>query len=179
MDAPASQSFHFAMRVGPRWSNVERMRTAVLHSAEAVFGPGDVSEVVSTVTSELMENAVKYGDWSPPERIWLRVAVVGGHRSLRINVECPIDEASPHLENLRRTIRWIEGFPTPRDAYLARVREIVEAGEPGKSGMGLVRIAGEGPCRLSTRVLPDRQLMVSAIIEVVADLMVNPAESSL
>jgi hypothetical protein len=24
MDAPASQSFHVAMRVGPRWSNVER-----------------------------------------------------------------------------------------------------------------------------------------------------------
>jgi hypothetical protein len=176
MDGPASQSFHFAMRVGPRWSNVERMRTAVLHSAEAVFGPGDASEVVSTVTSELMENAIKYGDWKAPDRIWLRVAVVGGHRSLRINVESPLDEASPHLENLRRTLEWIEGFASPRDAYMARVQEIVESGEPGSSGMGLVRIAGEGPCKLSARVLPDSLLMVSATVNLTADLAANSTE---
>jgi hypothetical protein len=175
MDGPASQSFHFAMRVGPRWSNVERMRTAVLHSAEAVFG-GDASEVVSTVTSELMENAIKYGDWKPPDRIWLRVAVVGGHRSLRINVECPIDEASPHLANLRRMLEWIEGFPSPRDAYLARVQELVENGEPGSSGMGLVRIAGEGPCQLSARVLPESLLMVSATVNLAANLAPNSVE---
>lgn len=176
MEGPGSQSFHFAMRVGPRWSNVERMRTAVLHSAEAVFGPGDVSEVVSTVTSELMENAIKYGDWRPPERIWLRVAVVGGHRSLHIHVECPIDEGSPHLANLRRTLAWIEGFASPRDAYLARVQELVERGEPGSSGMGLVRVAGEGPCRLSASLLPSSRLKVSATIELPADLQTNSIE---
>jgi anti-sigma regulatory factor (Ser/Thr protein kinase) len=173
MDGPASQSFHFAMRVGPKWSNVERMRTAVLHSAEAVFGPGDASEVVSTVTSELMENAVKYGDWSPPDRIWLRVAVVGGLRSLRINVECPIDESSPHLANLTRMLAWIDGFPDPRDAYRTRIQEIVESGEPGAGGMGLVRIAGEGPCKLSARIVPDRLLVVSAIVDLARDSIVN------
>lgn len=176
MEGPASQSFHFAMRVGPRWSNVERMRTAVLHSAEAVFGPGDASEVVSTVTSELMENAIKYGDWRPPYRIWLRIAVIGGHRSLRINVESPVDEGSPHLANLRRTLDWIEGFASPRDAYLARVQEIVERGEPGSSGMGLVRIAGEGPCRLSASVLPSSLLLVSATVDLEPDLATNPTE---
>jgi hypothetical protein len=168
MDGPASQSFHFAMRVGPRWSNIERMRTAVLHSAEAVFGPGDACEAVSTVTSELMENAVKYGDWSPPDRIWLKVAVVGGLRSLRINVECPINEGSAHFANLRRMLEWIESFPSPRDAYMARVQQIVESGESGESGMGLVRIACEGPCRLSASVSPASVLMVSAIVDMTA-----------
>ena len=168
-DGPASESFHFATRVGPRWSNVDRMRSAVLHGAEAVFGPGDASEIVSTITSELMENAVKYGDWTAPDRAWLKVAVVGGRSSLRIDVECPTDPRSQHLANLRRMLQWIESFPSPRDAYLARVRAIAESGEEGMSGMGLVRMMCEGPCRITARVLPEGVLVVSAEVSL-ADL---------
>lgn len=171
---PTSQSFHFATRVGPRWSNVDRMRSAVLHGAEAVFGPGDASEVVSTITSELMENAVKYGDWTAAERAWLRVAVVGGRSSLRIEVECPTDEGSQHLANLRRMLQWIESFPSPRDAYLARVRAIAESGEEGMSGMGLVRMMCEGPCRITARVLPDGVLVVAAEVNLAAADELDP-----
>jgi hypothetical protein len=175
-DGPISQSFHFATRVGPRWSNIDRMRTAVLHGAEAVFGPGDICEVVSTITSELMENAVKYGDWSPPDRLWLRVAVIGGRRSLRIDVECPTDEGSKHLANLHRMLSWIDTFPTPRDAYLERVREIAESGDTGTSGMGLVRMAAEGPCRLSATLLSGGVLRVSAVVDIASDGLVDPVE---
>ena len=66
LDAPQSQSFHFSTRVGPQWNNIELLRTAVLHGAQAVFGQGDVSEVVGMITSELMENAVRY---SPPDAV--------------------------------------------------------------------------------------------------------------
>jgi hypothetical protein len=175
-DGPASQSFHFATRVGPRWSNIDRMRTAVLHGAEAVFGPGDISEVVSTITSELMENAVKYGDWRPPDRLWLKVTVIGGGRSLQIDVECPTDEGSTHLTNLHRMLSWIDTFPTPRDAYYERVREIAESGDRETSGMGLVRMAAEGPCRLSASLLDGGMLRVSAVVDIAPDALSDSPE---
>jgi hypothetical protein len=164
-DAPEeSQSFHFSTRVGPRWGNIDRMRTAVLSAAEAVFGRGDVSEVVGTVTSELMENAVKYGTFTEPHRVWLKVAVTAARSGLRIDVECPVDEGSDHLQSLRQTLQWIDGFPCARDAYVARIQQIADQGVDGKSGLGLVRIACEGPCSIEAAVA-EGTLVVSAIVD--------------
>lgn len=165
-DPPQSQSFHFSTRVGPQWNNIELLRTAVLNGAQAVFGEGDVSEVVGMITSELMENAVKYGDWKPPDRIWLRVAVVSYRRFVRIEVECPVEPGSEHLDNLRRRLQWIEGFPSPQEAFVARMHEIAEHGDKdGSSGMGLVRVASEGPCRFETKLSEGGVLTVTATMD--------------
>lgn len=166
IDPPQSQSFHFSTRVGPQWNNIELLRTAVRNGAQAVFGEGDVSEVVGMITSELMENAVKYGDWRAPDRIWLRVAVVSYRRFVRIEVECPIEAGSEHLEHLREMLRWIDSFPSPQEAFLARMHEIAERGDKdGESGMGLVRVACEGPCRFDTSLGEGGVLTVRATMD--------------
>jgi len=138
--------FHIELPIGPDWQNVDRLRLAILNCLEAVFGDHELSESVGIVTSELLENAIKYGDWEHSERPFLVLGVRGNADRIQVDVASPIEPTSPHFENVKRTIAWIERFSSPRDAYIARMQAIAEQGEMGGSRMGLVRIAYEGPC---------------------------------
>lgn len=165
---PAAIDFRIELPIGPDWQNVDRLRLAILNCLAAVFGDQDLSESVGIVTSELLENAIKYGDWENCDQPLLVLGVKGNAESIRVDVASPIEPASPHFENVKRTIAWIERFPTARDAYVARMQAIAENGEAaGVSRMGLVRIAYEGPCVIEATVGGERVLHVCAEIPAV------------
>lgn len=165
--APAAIDFRIELPIGPDWQNVDRLRLAILNCLAAVFGDQDLSESVGIVTSELLENAIKYGDWENCEKPLLVLGVRGNAETIEVDVASPIEPASPHFENVKRTIAWISRFPSARDAYVARMQAIAEDPEIGVSRMGLVRIAYEGPCVIEASVGGERVLHVCASIPAV------------
>ncbi len=163
--APHPVHFELELPISPAWENVDLLRMSVLNCLAAVFGDRELGESVAIVTSELLENAIKYGDWSRNEEARIVLHVEGNDHEVRVEVTSPIDASSPHLENVRRTIAWIERFPTPREAYIARMQAIADMQEPvGISRMGLVRIAYEGPCAIEATLGGPQTLHVRASI---------------
>jgi hypothetical protein len=147
-------NFHLELPIGPEWQNVDLLRLAILNCLAAVFGDQDLSESVGIVTSELLENAIKYGEWSKRGAMrFLTLSVRGTGHEVRVEVASPITDASAHLANIKKTLDWIGRFPSAREAYIARMQMIAEAPErTGESKMGLVRIAYEGPCTIEASV---------------------------
>ena len=52
------------LSIPPEWTRIDRVREAVASSLGAVFGSSGVDEALSMVSTELLENALKYG--TPP-----------------------------------------------------------------------------------------------------------------
>jgi hypothetical protein len=131
------------------WQKVEPIRVAILNCLSAVLGDRELGEAVGIVTSELLENAIKYGDWSRDEGRSLTVTVLGMGREVDVEVASPVGVESAHLARLQELLAWIRHFPSTREAYIARMRAIADEANPrGESRMGLVRIAYEGPCAI-------------------------------
>jgi len=149
-------SFHLELPIEPEWQNVDLLRLAILNCLHAVFGDPELSESVGIVTSELLENAIKYGDWGHGGARFLLLSARGSGNSVIVEVASPVRDGSPHVANIAGTIDWIRKFPTARDAYVARMRAIAEQPD-GLSRMGLVRIAYEGPCEIEA--LPESGMM--------------------
>ncbi len=144
--APAV-NFRLELPIEPQWQNVDLLRLAILNCLHAVFGDPELSESVGIVASELLENAIKYGEWSHGPQRFLLLSARGMGTDVVVDVASPVRAGSPHLANVEATIGWIQKFPTAREAYVARMRMIAEQPDGG-SRMGLVRIAYEGPCEI-------------------------------
>jgi two-component sensor histidine kinase len=119
----------------------------------AAFADLDGCHAIAMVTGELLENALKYGNWSQSDRTMFRLRVTGGTENVEISVQNPLKADDPTGSNLRKAIDWINSFPKPEAAYRARMLQIAqEDTEESPSRLGLVRIAFEGNCRLSMAI---------------------------
>jgi hypothetical protein len=152
-------SFSIDLPIRSDWANVDLLRTSVQNCFTAVFSDIDGCQALAMVTGELLENAIKYGDWSGDDggafrlRVWGEGARNPGHRSAHVSVENPVKEGDPHVADMLATLRWIHSFPTAKEAYRAKLLEIAAArDELSPSRLGLVRIAYEGNCTLSAEL---------------------------
>ncbi len=158
-------NFRLELPLQPEWQNVDLLRLAILNCLSAVFGDPDLSESVGIVTSELLENAIKYGDWTQGQARFLLLTVCGGGHEVKVEVSSPIQDGSPHLARIASTLDWIAHFPSAREAYIARMRAIADQPEKtGESKMGLVRIAYEGPCAIEAEAAANGVMQVRATI---------------
>ncbi len=117
------------------------------------------------ITSELVENAVKYGDFiSISNKI--EVSLITGKKII-IEVKCPIIKSKNlHFKKLDRTIQWIRGHQNPFEAYIEKLKVVsTKSGDDQKSGLGLFRIAYEGMAILDFYVSDDGIISVSAVYE--------------
>jgi hypothetical protein len=146
------------------WSNIELIRTAILNCFAAVFNDIDDCRAIATVISELLENAIKYGEWVSDEEPALRLAVEGGQDRVVVTVEHPVQPASESLSTLMETLQWLRNFKTPEEAYRVRLSEFAEApADGGPSRLGLARIAYEGNCSLSAELI-GKSLRVCGVV---------------
>ena len=115
------------------------------------------------VVRELVENAVKYGQYENGlPRIDVALAVTPDE--VTIEVKNPVGVDSLHLREFDRAVQWIRGFQDPFEAYVERLKRVsTMASQPGKSGLGLTRIAYEGRCILDFYVNDSNTLAVSAV----------------
>jgi hypothetical protein len=145
--------FSIDLTVRNEWRNVDLLRTSVQNCFEAVFADLDGCHTIAMVTGELLENALKYGDWATGDHAMFRLRVNGQSGNIEVSVQNPLRAGDPDAASLFRAIEWIHSFATPEQAYRARMLQIAQnEDEPQPSRLGLVRIAFEGSCRLSAAV---------------------------
>lgn len=169
-DAPAVHGaepgdFQFRVEVpfGPRWQHVELLRMSILNCLATIFQSHDFCEQLGMVTAELVENAIHYGHWDGADRRPFRLAVRGQGGAVVVEVANPIDPATHDPSRLESIVGRLRTAATPKDAYIARLREISETpGEVG-SGLGLLRIAYETGCRLDVSVADHTARVVATI----------------
>jgi len=143
-------NFSIDLPVRSEWKNIDLLRTSVQNCFIAVFSDQDGCHAISMITGELVENAVKYGDWGGDQKSF-RLRVSGDSDRATVTVENPVNP--DEVRELTRTIDWIEAFDSTEDAYRAKLLEI--ANRPpgqGSSKLGLVRVAYEGGCTLRAEV---------------------------
>jgi hypothetical protein len=153
----ASDDFGFSIDLTVRneWKNIDLLRTSVQNCFIAVFADLDGCHAIAMVTGELLENALKYGDWSNADRAMFRLRVQGREGNIEVTVQNPLRKDEQHSANLMRSIEWLASFPTPEQAYRARMLQIAQDesdDSEGPSRLGLARIAFEGNCRITAKI---------------------------
>src|SRR5574340_1090877 len=84
----------------------------------------DESYALAMTTAELLENAIKYGDWkrAPTEQVMLALEVAG--RAVTVEVQSPVADDADALRKLDDQIQWMRGFQSPFEAYVERLKQL-------------------------------------------------------
>ncbi|HMV43466.1 MAG TPA: ATP-binding protein [Leptospiraceae bacterium] len=148
------------------WSELDR----VSDSIQTFFANSDLTkddlDAVKMVTTELVENGIKYGYYPNPETT-LELILRKKKKRIVMEVKNQVkDSELVHLRRLDAKIQWIRGYQNPFEAYVERLKEISNKNlAEGESGLGLVRIAYEGQSILDFYVNEDNLLAVSAVYQ--------------
>lgn len=165
MSKPDDFGFSIDMTVRNEWRNVDLLRTSVQNCFTAVFADVDGCHAIAMVTGELLENALKYGDWVSGDRAMFRLRVRGrANDVVEVSVQNPLKAGDPNADSLRAAIEEINSYPRPEQAYRARMLQIAQSEEDSPSRLGLVRIAFEGNCKLEAKIA-DGNVTVSASLD--------------
>jgi len=159
-------NFLIDLPVRSEWANVELLRISILNCFTVIFADLQGCHTFAMIAGELLENAIKYGQWDKAEPL-LRLRVWGEPHHVSIEVENPIGDGSqPAVQELTRTLEWLDGFSDRESAYRARLLDIAASPrEQGrKSRLGLARIAYEGNCNVSAQIMGDT-VRVTAMME--------------
>lgn len=159
----AATAFNFSIDVPVRteWANVDLLRSSVQSCFMAMFSNVDGCHALAMVTGELLENAIKYGDWSGQRREF-RLRVWGEGHQAQVSVENPVRPGDPGAREVVETLRWMAGFPSAEEAYRAKLLEVASAARDlGGSKLGLARIAYEGSCTMNAEIV-DNVLTITA-----------------
>jgi hypothetical protein len=156
----------FERAIDPDWDLAKRLfdesrQFFLEHGLDA-----DEAYAMAMTSSELLENAVKYGDWSRAtgEQIGFVAAVEG--RAVVVEVQSPVADDPAALRKLDDQIQWIRGFQSPFEAYVERLKFLSSLGpRDGQSGLGLIRIAYEARALVDFYVTPSRRLAMSAVYQ--------------
>lgn len=157
-------NFTIDMPVHNTWDNVDLVRLSIQNCLAIVFKDMDCCRALAMVTGELLENAIKYGDWESKGAAF-RLRVWGAEERVFVEVENPVSAKDADSSALFETLAWMDTYPSPQEAYIARLIEIAGREEHNVSQLGLVRIAYEGNCRL-TAERADGALRVTAEMQV-------------
>jgi hypothetical protein len=144
--------FSIDLTVRNEWRNIDLLRTSVQNCFIAVFADLDGCHAIAMVTGELLENALKYGDWNNIDRAMFRLRVKGRDGNIEVSVQNPLKESDQNATALMTALEWLGSFPKPDAAYRARMLQIAqEESAESPSRLGLVRIAAEGNCRITAK----------------------------
>lgn len=157
-------SFAIDLPIAIEWSSIDIVRTAIQNCLSAVFHDIDGCRTIAMVAGELLENAVKYGDWTGPEA-GFRLRVWGVGTQAHVMVENRVLANDTRVAGLLETLAWMKGFTSPEEAFRAKLVQVAETPDTraGESGLGLVRVAYEGNCVIAAEV-KDATLRVTADI---------------
>lgn len=113
---------------------------------------GEKAAAMEMVAAELLENAVKHGQ---PDPRGIELVVEGEARFIEV-VSSVRDE---DLAALEERVKWLAAQGDPQQAWMRALSEVFDR---GAFGLGLARIASEGGCRISLRMLQPGRLAVRA-----------------
>ncbi len=150
-----------ALRIDPEWDAIKSAWDPCRALLARVGFDDDETYQLAMVAQELLENAVKHGEFRPGERIAFEVAA--GPDDVTLEVKSRV-AGDANLRRFDRMIQWIRGFQDPFEAYVSRMKTVsAQPYSNGESGLGLTRIAYEGRCVIDFYVDDDNTLAVSAV----------------
>lgn len=129
---------------GGLWDRIRSVRERVAEACAEL--PADVRAAAVMVTSELVENAIKYGVVvQGMDEVMVRFRIDTGRITVEVDngvaTQAAIDRVAEHVEQIRQA-------SCRADLYIARLQELMRCpGAPG--GLGLYRIGFEGEFDLS------------------------------
>ncbi len=133
---------------GGVWQRVREVRRTVDEAGKDL--PAELRTAAVMVTSELVENAVKYGE-SVPECPDIQVHVSISDERVAIEVKNGASSAD-ELAELFEGIAQIRAAENAEELYMARLTELLE--RPGSTGkLGLYRIGFEGKFDLESTLV--------------------------
>ena len=148
------------------WSNIEILRTSVQNCLATLFRDVEGCQTIAMVTSELLENAVKYGYWSGQDSRF-RLRIWGNQEAAHVCVQNPVKPEGNDAATLMSILQSIKSYPTAEEAYCAKLLEVAaRPRDSHSSGLGLARIAYEGGCALSAE-------FAEQILSVTADIPIE------
>lgn len=158
----------------PDWDKIEEVRAESSQFLTTHKFSEEQAHSLIMVISELMENSIKYGDYSISDSM-VEILVNIKKSMIEIEVLNPVANTEKrHLQNLDKTIQWIRGYQDPFEAFIEKLRNVSKKPlHDMESGLGLVRIAYEGKAVLDFFVGEDNRLNVSAIIDLESIKRVN------
>jgi hypothetical protein len=136
----------FSVSLEPIWATIRQVRGQVGVLLAAY--PEELRLAVMMAVSELLENAVKYGDSvARAPRILFTLSLAGGvTRITTVNGS----NGPENVERLRSRLREIESAEDPMALYFQTIRQMLaRPPESGSPGLGLYRVAAEGGFALS------------------------------
>lgn len=151
----------------PDWDCIEEVRTECDKFFSSHHLSANDSHSLVMIISELMENCIKYGDFSDQGSM-IEISVDLQPSNTMIELVNPVSGSNEKdLKKLDRTIQWIRGYQDPFEAFIERLRQVSKRSlHDMESGLGLVRIAYEGKAVLDFYVDENNLLNVSAIVDV-------------
>ncbi len=146
--------------VGAGSTNVEIVRNAVRGCLVAMLKSVDETHAISMVAAELLDNAVRHGDWSS-SRARFGIRIQASARGSRVEVENPVIPDGEKVRGLFRMLDKLAKYATPIEGYCAQVHRIASAvGEPGE--LGLARVRYEGDCDVAAELVEPGAVRVTA-----------------
>jgi hypothetical protein len=150
----------------PDWEEIHRAReNCARYLADCKFS-SEVINAITMVVHELLENALKYGNYEKND-VCITYSLQVSKNKIITEVINPISgEDTPHFKMLDKTIQWIRGYQNPFEAYIEKLKEVSERPLKNKeSGLGLVRVAYEGMSILDFYLRSDNYICVSAVYQ--------------
>jgi hypothetical protein len=149
----------------PVWDEIERAREECRTFLDDLGSTDDASDALCMITSEILENAIKYGQFtSESQEFPFKIESSRDGVLVQAWSPLPTEGIAENLKRLDSIVQWIRSFQSPFQAYLERLKLV--AGQPledSESGLGLIRIAYEGEAILDFYVNEDDILYVSAL----------------
>ncbi len=147
----------------PDWSEIEHGRRECDLFLESLGMNEETKDAVRMITSELIANAIQFGDFSG-ETTNFTCKIEHGARGILIQAwnPIPLEGMAAHLMHLDSIVQWIRGFQSPVQAYLERLKIVASQPSESESLIGLVRIAYEGQAVLDFYIDESDLLQVSA-----------------
>lgn len=153
--------FTIDVPVRSRWSDIDRVRGSVQECLRAVFNEMGPVDALAMTTGELLENAVKYGDWGAGDGVF-RLSISGTRSAATVVVANPVADQA-HVDEVRAALDFLATHDDAGAAYRARLVDVARGPRGAGGGLGLLRVAYEGGARLSV-AHEGRNLSVCAVL---------------
>ena len=138
------KTIHFGYHIDPVWDIIKQIRTKV--ESELGEYAEELRHASKMTASELIENAVKYGD-AVAQGEGISFEFTATERQITIMVSNKI-VSQEDADDVQRHIDLIHAH-NPEELYLNRLQALMDDPTLEKSQLGLIRIAYEGRFTLS------------------------------